>query len=148
MNKDGKGRKNLTHIQGEDKFPVFSPNEDSITFTSTRNGKNQIFLMDANGSDQRFIANGCSSSFSPDGKWLWFSTSTSCEDGEIVRVQIGGTDVLPVGTVPGRNPSLSPDGRSVVFESNNHIWIMDVNGSNPQQLTFGSDLDGAPTWKP
>jgi Tol biopolymer transport system component len=148
MNRDGTGRKNLSSSSGEDKFPVFSPDGSLIAFTSTRNAKNQIFLMNADGSNQRYIADGCSSSFSPDGNSLWFSSSTACEDGNITHVQINGANLATVGTVTGRNPAVSPDGRVVVFQSNDDLWIVDVDGSNLQQLTSGSTEDGAPSWKP
>jgi len=146
MNRDGSGRKRLTSSSGEDKFPALSPDGNNITFTSTRNGRNQIMLMNIDGSNQRGIANGCSSTFSPDGNWLWFSTD--CDDSDIKRIRIDGTDLSTIGPMFGSNPSLSPDGLFVVFQSNDDIWIMGVDGSNPTQLTSGGTLDGAPSWKP
>ena len=146
MNRDGSNRKRLTAGSGENKFPAVSPDGNTITFTSTRNGEEQIFLMDVNGSNQRAITDGCSSTFSPDGNWLWFSTR--CDDSDIKRVRIDGTNLSVIGTMLGQNPSVSPDGQFVVFQSNDDIWMMKVDGSNPTQLTSGSSLDGAPSWKP
>jgi Tol biopolymer transport system component len=146
MNRDGSGRKKLTSGPGENKFPVFSPNGNSIAFTSTRDGKDEILLMNVDGSNQRIIAEGCSATFSPDGKWLWFSTI--CNDSEIKRVQIDGSNLSKIGSMLGYNPSLSPNGQFVVFQASNDIWIMAVDGSNPTQLTFGGALDGAPSWRP
>lgn len=146
MNRDGSGRKKLTTSNAEDTFPSFSPDGNSITFTSTRNGREQIFLMNVDGSDQRLIADGCSSTFSPDGNWLWFSTI--CGDSDIKRIQLDGTGLSTIGSMFGQNPSLSPDGQFVVFQSNDDIWIMNVDGSNPIQLTSGRAMDGAPSWKP
>src|SRR5688500_16813130 len=130
MNRDGSGRKKLTTSSGEDQFPAFSPDGNSITFTSTRNSRHQILLMNVDGSNQRVVADGCSSTFSPDGNWLWFSTK--CSDSDIQRIQIDGEDLSTVGTVFGYNPSLSPDGQLVVFQFNDDIWIMGVDGSNPK----------------
>ena len=103
-------------------------------------------LMNMDGSNQRVIANGCSSTFSPDGDWLWFSTD--CGDSDIKRIRIDGTDLSTIGPVFGHNPSLSPDGLFVVFQSNNDIWMMGFDGSNPTELTSGAAVDGAPAWKP
>jgi Tol biopolymer transport system component len=144
MNRDGSGREKLTTSSGENQFPAFSPDGNSITFTSTRNGKHQILLMDTNGSNQKVIADGCDSTFSPDGQWLWFSTK--CDDSDIKRIQIDGSNMSAIGSVFGHSPSLSPDERLVVFLYNDDIWIMGADGSNPKPLTSGSALDGAPSW--
>lgn len=146
MNRDGSGRKKLTSGSAQNQFPAFSPDGNSITFTSTRSGSNQILLMNVDGSDQRVIADGCSSTFSPDGNWLWFSTR--CDDSDIKRVQTDGTHLSTIGSMFGHNPVLSPDGLLVVFQANNDIWIMNIDGSDANQLTSGDALDGAPSWKP
>jgi Tol biopolymer transport system component len=146
MNRDGSGRNQLTSGQGENKFPVFSPNGNSIAFTSNRNGRDQIWLMNVDGSNARKIANGCSATFSPDGNWLWFSTI--CDDSEIQRIQTDGLNLSTIGSMLGHNPSVSPDGQFVVFQSNSDIWIMGIDGSHPTQLTSGSALEGAPSWRP
>jgi TolB protein len=146
MNRDGTGRKKLTSGSGENKFPVFSPDGNSIAFTSSRGGRDQIWLMNVDGSNTRKIADGCSATFSPDGSWLWFSTT--CEDSAIQRIQISSLNLSTIGGMPGHNPSVSPDGQFVVFQTNNDIWIMDIDGSNPTQLTSRSAVEGAPTWRP
>jgi Tol biopolymer transport system component len=144
MDRGGSSRQKLTTSSAEDTFPAFSPDGKTLAFTSTRSGRLQIFLMNADGSNQRYVAEGCSSTFSPDGSWLWFASG--CEDSEIWRVRIDGTDLATVGTMLGQNPSVSPDGQFVVFQSNDDIWIMRVDGSEPTRLTFGDALDVAPSW--
>ena len=146
MNRDGSGRQRLTSGSGENRYPIFSPDGASITFTSSRNGRDQIFLMDSDGSNQRLIADGCSSSFSPDGEWLWFSTR--CDDSDIKRIGVDGTNLSTMGSVFGNSPFVSPDGEFVVFQANDDIWVMRIDGSAPTQLTAGSEVDGAPSWRP
>ena len=146
MNRDGSGRKKLTSSPYENRFPVFSPSGNSIAFTSTRNSGDQIVLMNVDGSNERVITAGCSANFSPDGNWLWFSTT--CEDSDIKRIQIDGSNLSTIGSMFGHNPSVSPNGQFVVFQADNDIWIMDVDGSNPTQLTSGSAIEGAPSWRP
>jgi Tol biopolymer transport system component len=50
---------------------------------------------------------------------------------------------LTVDARDNGNPSVSPDGRYIVFASNRTgnrcVWRMDIDGSNPKQLTFGID---------
>lgn len=144
MNRDGSGRERLTKDNGENRFPVFSPDSSLITFTSARKGKDQIFIMNADGSDQHFVVDGCNSSFSPDGEWLWFSTN--CDDSDIKRVRVDGSDLKTVGSIFGENPVVSPDGYFVVFESSNNIWVMRIDGSDLEQLT-SDGVDSTPSWK-
>jgi dipeptidyl aminopeptidase/acylaminoacyl peptidase len=56
------------------------------------------------------------------------------------------------------NASISPDGTRIVFsrewvdkqkdQSRSSIWIVDVDGSRPRELTGGSWRDSAPVWSP
>jgi len=50
----------------------------------------------------------------------------------------------------GSNPSLSPNGKRVVFSMNigrsTHLFMMDVDGSNLAQLTDARSVDVQPTW--
>jgi TolB protein len=57
--------------------------------------------------------------------------------------------------LPGsqREPSLSPDGRLVSFvmedsEGVPQIWVMDLSGGEPLQVTSGEARAGAPFWSP
>jgi len=55
-------------------------------------------------------------------------------------------------TVPyqyGR-PAWSPDGSKLAFDPHGSIWVMNADGSNPIQLTFGSasQIDLMPAWSP
>ena len=48
--------------------------------------------------------------------------------------------------------SLSPDGKRIAWTSGRsgslEVWVCDVDGSNPQQLTSLGSKSGAPTWSP
>ena len=56
------------------------------------------------------------------------------------------------------NPSISPDGRQIVFsrswvdkvkdERVSNLWIVDVEGTRPRELTSGTWRDSAPVWSP
>jgi Tol biopolymer transport system component len=53
-----------------------------------------------------------------------------------------GQKQLTVGSRSSYGPSVSADGRYIVFVSNRaggtfNVWRMDADGSNPKQLTFG-----------
>ena len=56
------------------------------------------------------------------------------------------------------NPSISPDGRQIVFtrswvdkvkdERLSNIWIVDIDGSRTRELTSGTWRDSQPVWSP
>ncbi len=71
--------KNLTNNPADDTTPVWSPDGKLIAFTSTRDGRPQIYLMNADGSSLRRISNGQADDFSPtwspDGNWIGFAST-------------------------------------------------------------------------
>lgn len=95
---------------------------------------------------------GASVDMSPDREWLVFDLLA-----QIYRVPVGGgvAEVLTgdSGIAINFHPRYSPNGKEIVFISdragNNHIWIMNANGSEPEQIT--DDLSAClfdPTWTP
>ncbi len=48
------------------------------------------------------------------------------------------------------HPAVSPDGKKVAFILNNHVWVMDINGSNMKQLTDNDNdnIETFPAWSP
>ena len=55
----------LTADSGNNEDPFWSPDGRFITFTTTRGGKRQIYVMDADGSAQHLVANVKGNSFTP-----------------------------------------------------------------------------------
>lgn len=51
---------------------------------------------------------------------------------------------------PPATAVVSPDGERVAFIKNNHLWVMDLDGSNVQQLTAvsGDNAESFPCWSP
>ena len=45
----------LTDAPGQNTLPAWTPDSQQIVFRTTRNGRWQIFVMNADGSDQRLI---------------------------------------------------------------------------------------------
>jgi Tol biopolymer transport system component len=79
----------------------------------------------------------------------------------IYTVKPDGTDLKPLfpaelktGEEPGYNAEsvVSPNGKQVVFTSDRggdlDIWVMDIDGKNPRQLTHTLGYDGGPWWSP
>ena len=140
-----------------------------IAFTSERDGHQQIYVMDADGKNQRRLSNdpflNWDPSWSPDGKRLAF-TSTEAKDTERKRPQIYVMDA------DGKNrrrlsnrfikdaewhPSWSPDGKQIAYTSSGamdiagghwRIYVIDADGKNRQRLSNDAVNDQQPSWSP
>ena len=86
---------------------------------------------------------------SPDGATLALDLQ-----GRIWLLPVAGGTATALTDALGdaRQPSWTPDGRTVVFQAywdgNYHVWAVDAAGGRPRQLTFGPFDDREPTVSP
>ncbi len=141
-----------------------------IVFESHRDGNGEIYIMDADGSDQINLTNSPAwdgtPAWSPDGLHIVFASE---RDGnpELYVMDPDGSNVRRLTTEPSAEvaPAWSPDGRRIAFMSdrtyrmtleggelevpgNSKIWVMDADGGEAQRLTGELGLDIYPTWAP
>ncbi|HEX8354406.1 MAG TPA: hypothetical protein VF611_15990, partial [Pyrinomonadaceae bacterium] len=81
-------------------------------------------------------------SWTPDGRVVYASVAGGSWDIWVMNADGTGARQLTVGARSNYGPSVSADGRHVVFVSNRaggafNIWRMDADGSNPLRLTSG-----------
>jgi len=71
---------------------------------------------------------------------------------QIVCIQIFSQTILTKNESDDRYPNWSPDGESIVFESNRNgnweIYLMNKNGSDIKQITFNEYDERRPSWHP
>ena len=135
-----------------------------IAFMSRRDGKPEIYVMDADGKNLRRLTNNRDNdwwpSWSPDGKRIVF---VSERDGnrEIYVMDADGGNPQNLTNQPAEDwyPSWSPDGKRIAFMSlrDGHIidfaptyeiYVMDADGGNPQNITNDRNDDRYPSWSP
>ena len=87
---------------------------------------------------------------SPDGKTIAFDML-----GDIYTIPASGGTATNIasGLAWDMQPRFSPDGKQIAFTSDraggDNIWVMDVDGGNPKQITKESfRLMNNPTWSP
>ena len=175
MNADGEGDVNLTQGRSHNSHPTWSPDGKQIAFHSDRTGRNEIYVMNADGSDVRQVTldGGVSPDWGPpvreDGTPVPPTTSaaeitqirdpivfTSNRDGteEIYMMSADGPSQVNLTRNPGRDssPSWSPDGGKITFlahrDGNGEIYIMNADGSNQIRLTYTSAYENTPSWSP
>ncbi|MCI0621527.1 MAG: hypothetical protein L0387_07640 [Acidobacteria bacterium] len=179
MDADGNNQKQLTFAPADPQAQArrsngvssWSPNGTRIAFGSSRSGQTEIWVMNADGSDQRQLTttpgpDGQGSNapcWSPDGSKILFASNRSGTYQAYVMDADGGnvrqlTQSLPPNFPDTNVPVWSPDGSKIVFSSNRgggggfQIYVMDADGGNVRQVTqpLLPDFPDAtvPAWPP
>jgi TolB protein len=152
MDRHGRNLHRLTNFAGTESLPSWSPDGTQIAFNWNGAG---IFVIDADGTNRRFVVEGASASWSPDGKQIAFSSWRPNEvDGprangivtRIYTINVDGSGLTLLWRRPGADafgPAWSPDGKWIALGSSDGIHIVDATGSNGRRVVeFGSE----PTW--
>jgi len=157
----------LTLRQAQDTTPLpptdtptpVSPTEtplplNKIAFVTNRDGNNEIYIMNADGSGVTRLTNTPADdrypSWSPDGRRIAFASD---RDGnfEIYAMNADGSGQTRLTNTPAHDgdPTWSPDGTRVAFASTqdvrSDIWVMNADGSNQVKLR---EFGVTPAWSP
>jgi Tol biopolymer transport system component len=125
-----------------------------IAFTTDRDGNDEIYVMDIDGSNQHNLTNNPASDFgpswSPDGNRIFFTSDRSGKYDIYVMNADGSNQVNFTLNHPAdwHGGTWSPDGTKIMFVSNGEIYVMDSNGSTPVNLTNNPAEDRSPAWSP
>ncbi|HTD19280.1 MAG TPA: Calx-beta domain-containing protein, partial [Ktedonobacteraceae bacterium] len=130
-----------------------------IAFVSDRDGNNEIYTMNVDGTGVARltvnVASDVSPTWSPDGSKIAF-VSNRDGNNEIYTMNADGTGVtrLTTSTSDDSSPAWSPDGSKIAFQtnrdsfSNPEIYVMNVDGSGQTRLTVNTFSDLTPAWSP
>jgi TolB protein len=174
----------LRHVKqltfgGQNAEAYFSFDGSRLVFQSTREPYrcDQIFVMNADGSDQRLVSTGQGRTtcgfFFRDGRHLLYSSthlsSPACPPRpdyskgyvwavysafQIFYATVDGKILRQLTQGPGYNAeaTISPDGEKIVFTSSRdgdlEIYTMKTDGSGSKRLTHQLGYDGGPFYSP
>ncbi len=121
-------RSRLTFGDAEEKMPVWAPGGRDVTFLSNRSGNHDVWSKPADGTREAELLvdmeqDLATIDWSPDGEWLFLRTSTgtrTLSERDVFALR-PGTDSVPSRLFAGEfreiSPSVSPDGRWIVYAS-------------------------------
>ncbi|MFC2107277.1 T9SS type A sorting domain-containing protein [Bacteroidota bacterium] len=151
MNADGSSQTRITNTAFNEYGPTWSPDCSKLAYRAD-GGIYYFDILDLStglvGSPQLVIQiGGASHEWTPDG-WIIFD-SPETGNWDIYMVKTNGDSLINI-TASAENafgPNVSPDGTKIVFVKGPRLWVMNIDGTNPQQLTDGP-MDFAPVWSP
>lgn len=177
MHTDGSHRIKLTEEVGWNFDPAWAPDGQQFVFVANRYPSNQLLIMDLQTLAVRPLKSNAITtegeersddydpSWSPDGQWIAYTSSTARGETDIYKIRVDGTGQaqLTHHTAPDEQPTWSPDGSQIAFVSwrvddswasysmpeEKNIFIMNADGSNLHRLTDDRETENLyPQWSP
>jgi len=156
-NIDGTGLRAVTKLKGNSIGPNWSPDGDTISFTSFVNRWPEIYSINSGGGGFKQLTSNKSTnitpSFSPNGGTIAFASSVS-GDTELYTMSPSGKNLQRLTHVLNIDlaPAWSPDGSQLVFASeragNLHLFSMSSSGGAANRLTYTGYQNDQPDWSP
>lgn len=162
VNVNGTGLVQLTNGGGTSlsDFPAWSPDGRNIAFVSDRSGVEQVWVMNANGSDQKRLTTSNVPEdqvpdWSPDGRKIAYAEGDfgAGQNERIFVIDANGSNPHPLtsGAADDWGPAWSPDGKQIAFvrdflNGSRPAYVMNANGSDQHMVNPGPV--GAMAWAP
>jgi len=147
----------LTTDPASDFDPTWSPDGTRIAFRSQRDGNDEIYVMNVDGTCQRNLTNDpvndWSPAWSPDGTHIAFARFFGGNlFTDLTVIKVDGSGLQRLTTASGEYPTWSPDGTRIAFatarDGNYEIYVMNADGTDETRLTNNLAYDMSPAWSP
>jgi len=135
--------------------PAVSPDGSTIAFLSDRDGGTDVFIICADGTGERQLTHTGGEKgglgWAADGKQILFSVFSN-DSSHLYSVDLKGRNQRQIASVSGRSPTLSPDGKLVLYMAgtwtSTRLMVSGIDGSNIQQITNGESIAWNSHWSP
>ena len=151
-----------------DSMPAFSPDGQSIAFSSLREDSAGIFVMGRRGESVRRLTNaGADPAWTPDGREIVYRTESGGDPevrripSELWAVNVDSGERRRLSETDAVQPRVSPDGRFVAFwglpvvpgrsefsKPDRDVWVLPVAGGARVRITEGGSTNWNPAWSP
>ena len=157
MDYDGFGPKRVTGGREMSIMPTWSPDRESVLYTTYRRNNQEIVQLDlASGTRRNWVppeSLNITPAFSPDGQLLAYaSANQGNSDIFVLNIVTRKTVRLTAHRSADLSPTWSPDGRTLAFTSDRggrpQIYIMRSDGSRVRRLTHEGNYNADPAWSP
>jgi TolB protein len=157
----------LTRNYAQDVDPAWSPDGKALVFSSTRNGRLNVYSMGPGGEPVTRVTSALAQEFepswSPDGRRVIFASGRDGAGGplgprglpaSLYTVRPDGSDLVRLTHTPSYDgdPTWAPNGSQIAFVSDrlgsSAVWIMNPDGSDQKRLSRSMEPDDRPSWSP
>ena len=133
--------------------------DGQIAFVRAQNGRQHLFVMDADGSNVRQLTSGAGDDWGPawspgNDRLAFFRCTQPDYDCDVYTIDADGsdaTDLVP-GSTNTAHPSFSPDGAKIAFTEEGangvQLFTMNSDGTGVTQLTHVTGGVLHPVWAP
>jgi len=149
MSIDGGALTRITRTRGAETSPSWSPTGDRLVYCSDDRGSPQLYISSASGvSEMDHLVTGDSyctkPDWSPDGKWIAFTTRLGGQF-QIGVYNLATRTAQLITTTGGEDPAWTRDSRHLVYANNGSLHLLDTFSHQSLPLETGVSGCGEPT---
>jgi DNA-binding winged helix-turn-helix (wHTH) protein len=139
------------------KSPELVSDGPRVYFSAWKGGRGVLAEVSSSGGDtERMLTpsigtNACVRGISPDGQTLLVVTGKqrrTLGGYPLWTVRTSTLDSRRVGELVANDVAWSPDGRQIVYATENQIWLADADGTKVHKIAEQGGLTGYPRWSP
>ena len=156
INADGSQLSRLTQGSNIDTEPVFSPDGQSVYFTSDRGGSPQIYRVAASGGDPKRVtfsgSYNVSPTISPDGRHLAYISRDEGRFRVVLHELATGQTRVLTDSARDESPSFAPNGQAVLYATEQGgrgvLGTVSLDGKTRARLSEPGVDAREPDWGP